>query len=113
MSNTELKLNNGYRFAQLFERETLERLDADYLARLRARDAGLHDKLLRYRTSDGQAFTRVEISELLLACAPPLEELIAELFGIQDAVARKRAATLAHDPIFVFKHDFVLKRARR
>ncbi|MBI3897358.1 MAG: FAD-dependent oxidoreductase [Gammaproteobacteria bacterium] len=113
MSKAELKLTNGYTFAQLFEQASLEQLDAEYLRRLHAHDAGLHEKLLRYRATAGQAFSATEISDLLIACGPLLEELIGELFGIQDTLARLRDETLAHDPVFEFKKAFVLKRARR
>lgn len=113
MSKAELKLANGYTFAQLFEQQSLERLDAEYLTRLRALNPDAHEKLLRYRATAGNAFSAIERSELLLACGPLLEQTIIELFGIQEAVAKVSGATLAHDPIFSFKKQFVLKRARR
>ncbi|HEX7043203.1 MAG TPA: FAD-dependent oxidoreductase, partial [Burkholderiales bacterium] len=113
MSSAELKLKNGFRFDRLFARESLAALDAEFLERLRRRDAGLHEKLLRYRASAGAAFGPIERSALLLGCAPVLEEQIAELFGIERELERLRAATLAHDPVFAFKKQVVLKRARR
>ena len=113
MSKTELKLSNGFTFSQLFEHDRLAQLDADYLTRLRAHDPVLHEKLLRYRATGGKAFSPIELSDLLLACAPPLEQQIVELFGIEAAVTQLRLATLSHDPLFVFKKQFVLKRARR
>ncbi len=111
MSDAQLKFANGFAFTQLFEQRGLKQLDEEFRARRRARDEGLHEKLLRYR--NGEAFPPVEHSELLLAWAPVLEEQLIELFGIQNAAAKLRSETLAHDPIFAFKKQFVLKRARR
>jgi NADPH-dependent glutamate synthase beta subunit-like oxidoreductase/NAD(P)H-flavin reductase len=111
MSKAQLKLTNGFTFTQLFELEGLQKLDDDFLARLRAHDAGLYEKLLRYR--DGERFAPVALSEFLLALAPVLEQQIVDLFGIQETVANLRRDTLMHDPIFAFKKQFVLKRARR
>jgi len=89
-------------FARLFELEGLQKLDAEFLARVRARDPSLHRRLLHYRETGG-ALAPTEVSELLITCAPMLEQMLAELFGIEDAVARSRRETMAHDPVFVFK----------
>src|SRR5581483_3037879 len=111
-SNADLTLADGFTFARLFELEGLQKLDTEFLARVRARDAALHRRLLHYRESGG-ALPPTEVSELLLACAPILEQQIAQLFRIEEAHARLRRETLAHDPVFVFKKQYVLKRARR
>ena len=102
MSDTILRLKNGFNFSALFEIEGLHRLDEEFLARLRAADAGLHATLLAYRRSD-HGLTPIQVSALLLGCAPLLEEFIAELFGIEAELAAARAHTLAHDPVFEFK----------
>jgi NADPH-dependent glutamate synthase beta subunit-like oxidoreductase/NAD(P)H-flavin reductase len=111
MSRAELRLANGFTFADLQKPESLARLDADFLKRLATRDAPAHEKLLVQRT--GKAFTPLEASELLLACGPVLEDFIAELFGVQKEVQTTQAATVAHDPVFAFKKLFVQRRARR
>ena len=109
---SELKLGlDGLAFGDLFEPAGLARLDAEYLRRLQAVDARLHADLVKYRA--GEAFTPLALSELLLAAARPLEELLAELFGIEPAFERLRAQTLSHDPVFAFKKLVVQRRARR
>ncbi|MEK7796372.1 MAG: hypothetical protein AAB315_02855, partial [Pseudomonadota bacterium] len=105
-------LHHGFTFAELRTQSGLERLDRLYLERLRARDAALHDRLLAYRQNSG-GLSPTDTSELLLACAPLLDEIVAELFGIQPELEATRRQTLAHDPVFHFKKEFVLKRARR
>jgi NADPH-dependent glutamate synthase beta subunit-like oxidoreductase/NAD(P)H-flavin reductase len=107
-----LKLNLGFTYASLFEQESLEKLDRLYLERLQKQDSALHERLLAYRRGD-HGFTPVEISTLLIDCAPALEQLVGELFGIEKALHDLRDATLAHDPVFEFKKYFVQRRARR
>ncbi len=102
----------GFAYGDLFEIDGLQRLDQEFLRRLKARNPQYCDALLDYRSGE-RAFTPLEISEILLACAPELEQLIGELFGIQDEIAVLRARTLSHDPVFVFKKFFVQRRARR
>jgi NADPH-dependent glutamate synthase beta subunit-like oxidoreductase/NAD(P)H-flavin reductase len=111
MSSAPLRLAHGLSFADLQNVATLARLDALYLERLRAQDTVRHAQLLALR--DGKSFTALELSELLLSCAPLLEDFVAELFGVQNELAATRAATLAHDPVFTFKKQFVQRRARR
>ncbi len=109
---SEPKLHHGFSFAELRTQSGLERLDRLYLERLRTRDAALHDQLLAYRQQGG-GLPAIETSELLLAAAPLLDDILAEVFGIQKELEATRQKTLAHDPVFHFKKEFVLKRARR
>jgi len=101
----------GLRYADLHTRAGLTRLDAEYLRRLAAADPARHAQLLELRA--GKKFSPVETSELLLACAPLLDEVIGELFGIQKELQALRAATLSHNPVLAFKKLFVARRARR
>jgi NADPH-dependent glutamate synthase beta subunit-like oxidoreductase/NAD(P)H-flavin reductase len=101
----------GLTYPDLFTHEGLARLDGEYLARLKAQDPARHDQLLEYR--QGKALTPVELSELLLAAAPLLDELVGELFGIGKELAATGAATRSHDPVLAFKKLFVARRARR
>jgi NADPH-dependent glutamate synthase beta subunit-like oxidoreductase/NAD(P)H-flavin reductase len=111
MSSAPLRLNFGITFADLQREDTLARLDELFIERLRSRDAARCEQLLAMR--EGKNPTALELSELLLAGGPVLEDLLAELFGIGSALAAARRATLAHDPIFTFKKLFVQRRARR
>ncbi len=112
MPTAALRLSNGFSFSDLFTLEGLQKLDEDFLARLRTADPARHAQLLAWRR-DPDSLAPTEVSELLVACAPLLEDFLAELFGIEQALARARAATLSHDPVFAFKKEFVAKRAKR
>lgn len=110
---SDFKLNfHGFTFAELFQADTLNALDQQYLTHLHRHNPSLHAELLAYRTQS-QTFTPVQISELLLACAKILEEFIADLFSLHEALEASRQQTRQHDPIFEFKKWFVLRRARR
>jgi NADPH-dependent glutamate synthase beta subunit-like oxidoreductase/NAD(P)H-flavin reductase len=102
----------GLCFSDLFQRDGLLRLDAVFLQRVQLQDVNLHTRLLHYRHAR-QTFSPLEVSELLLACAPLLETVIAELLAIESEVDQLQARTLAHDPVMYFKKYFVLRRARR
>ncbi|MDA8363472.1 MAG: FAD-dependent oxidoreductase [Gammaproteobacteria bacterium] len=101
----------GLTYDDLFRQEGLAKLDREFLARLAKHDPPRHDQLLAYRA--GQQLDALQVSELLLAAGPALEEFLGELFGIQDALENARLRTLGHDPVFVFKKLFVQRRARR
>ena len=111
MSSAPPRLNFGLTFPDLRREDTLARLDELFIERLRAADAARCEQLLAMR--QGRLPSPVELSALLLAGGPVLEELIGELFGIGAELAAARRATLAHDPIFTFKKLFVQRRARR
>jgi NADPH-dependent glutamate synthase beta subunit-like oxidoreductase/NAD(P)H-flavin reductase len=101
----------GLAYADLFTTDGLTRLDAEFLKRLQGRDAARHAQLLALRA--GQHDTAVETSELLLAVAPLIDELVGELFGISKELAAARAAALGHGPVYRFNKQFVARRARR
>jgi len=110
MPMPQLKLK-GFSFESLFTPDGLASLDAAFLNMLRSEDELLHGQLLNYR--EGVDFTPIQISELIIQCAPWLEAFVAELFGIEEAVGKLQAFTLSNDPVFAFKKYYVLREARR
>lgn len=111
MPNPALKLNHGM-FADLFDPRWLAGQDEQFLARLQRIDPVLHQNLLAYRHQD-HLLTPEAISELLIACAPILEQHLAELFGIEAELGASMHYTLLDQPIFAFKQWYVLRQARR
>lgn len=102
----------GFAFEALFQAETLKALDDQFLDYLYQQEPTLSSALLAYRESQ-QALTAEQVSELLLACAVPLETFVADLFAIQGALTISQQQMRQYDPIFVFKKWFVQRRARR
>ncbi|MHB8347200.1 MAG: FAD-dependent oxidoreductase [Acidiferrobacterales bacterium] len=101
----------GLSYEDLFRHDGLEKLDRGFLERLAQCAPSCHGQLLAYRA--GSALSSLQVSELLLAAGPVLEEFLGELFNIHDTLDRSRLQTLAHDPVFAFKKLFVQRRARR
>ena len=111
MQNKKLGLS-GFTYKDLFSPQGLQKLDTEFLQHLEQLDTELHEKLIDYR-NDSFTGGSLQISQLILACAPVLETFIAELFEISDKVSDSKEKTLSHNPVVAFKKTFVLRRARR
>ncbi len=102
---------NGFTFQQLFQPDSLAQLDQQFLVKLQQFNPKLSKNLQSYR--QGQQFNAEQVSELLLDCAPILEQFISQLFEITAEVNTVRRNFLANSPVQTFKKWFVLRRARR
>src|SRR3954471_17638788 len=97
-------------FADLYEREGLQRLDAAFLRFLQEANDGLQARLLSARGNFAQLKPREE-SDLLVELAPHVEDFLARLFGIE---AEARALAERHNelaPLYAVKRLFVQRRA--
>lgn len=110
-SHPELHLKD-FTFNELFHSDGLYRLDTTFLDHLKNNSQDLHTKLLAYR-HETRSFSTLETSELLISCATILEEFLASLFGVEEAVAISHAKTTSLNPISTFKKYFVLRRAKK
>ena len=111
-ADAALRLAYGLDFADLYARDGLARLDAAFVARLAEADVTLHDRLVTARATP-DALAAKDESELLIALAPHLEDVVAELFGIG---ADMRALQARHDalaPLYTVKRLFVQRRAAK
>src|SRR5437764_8518890 len=107
---TDLALQHGLAFSDLYERDGLIRLDRAFVAHLAAADVGLHDRLMVGR-ADLEALDRKAESDLLVDLAPHVEDFIGDLFRIAGEV---RALQARHDrlaPLYSVKRLFVQRRA--
>ena len=105
-----LKLGFGLRFEDLYARDGLNRLDAEFRTFLREGDKSLAERLASGRANP-EALAPKSESELLLAIAPHLEDFIARLFGIENET---RALAARHNelaPLYSVKRLFVQRRA--
>src|SRR5690242_390264 len=107
---TELALQHGLNFPDLYDRDGLMRLDRAFVAHLAATEAALHERLMAGR-ADPEALDRKTESDLLVELAPHLEDFLGDLFGIAGEV---RALQARHDklaPLYSVKRLFVQRRA--
>jgi NADPH-dependent glutamate synthase beta subunit-like oxidoreductase/NAD(P)H-flavin reductase len=107
-----LALGFELRFADLYHRDGLTRLDARFVDVLRERDGDLHNRLMVARAAPEQVVGKAE-SELIVELAPVLDDFIAELFGIAGDVAALRARHDTLAPLYTVKRLFVQRRAAK
>jgi NADPH-dependent glutamate synthase beta subunit-like oxidoreductase/NAD(P)H-flavin reductase len=109
---TDLVLQHGLAFADLYHRDGLVRLDAAFMAHLQAADMGLFNRLATARSAP-DALPAKDQSDLIVDVAPHLEDFVGALFGIGAEV---RALQERHDalaPLYTVKRLFVQRRATK
>lgn len=112
MTQTKTLILENFSWQDLFHAKGLAQLDDSFLNKLKSAAPDLHGQLLEYR-SNQQAFQPEAISELLINCSIILEDFLARLFAIEDALAKSQAKTISYNPISAFKKYFVLRRAKK
>jgi NADPH-dependent glutamate synthase beta subunit-like oxidoreductase/NAD(P)H-flavin reductase len=103
--------SQDFSFKDLWGHAGLKRLDDAFLGYLTKLDPDLCEQLHRYRR--GHKVSRPWAHHGLVKMAPLLEDFLANLFDIEDSVAKLSARALAHAPIFAFKKHWVMRLARR
>ena len=107
-----LTLGFDLRFADLYGRDGLVRLDGRFVDFLKAQSPELHNRLMTARAAPEQLEGKPE-SDLIVELAPVLEEFIAELFGIAHEVGSLRSRHEALAPLYSVKRLFVQRRAAK
>ena len=111
MSTLELGLD-GLSHADLFTTSGLADLDRRFLEELHAADPAVFAELIAYR-EQRSTLEPAQTSEMLIAAGRHLNNFIARMFRIEDETELLRSRILEHNPVFVFKKMFVMRRARR
>jgi len=109
---TPPSLSHGLRFADLYDRDGLIRLDAAFVDALKEGHVELHARLLAARAAPDALGDKDE-SNLLIELARPLEDFLASLFGIADEAAALRARHHRLAPIYDCKRLFVQRYVTR
>ena len=107
-----LVLADDLDFDDLYRRDGLVRVDAAFLAALRAADPALSDRLAAARRTPDALGTKGE-AELLVALAPHLDGFLATLFGVHAPLAELRERADALAPLYAAKRLFVQRRAAK
>jgi NADPH-dependent glutamate synthase beta subunit-like oxidoreductase/NAD(P)H-flavin reductase len=105
-------LQHGLRFADLYSRDGLVRLDAAFMAHLQAADASLFAMLATGRAAPEKLPAKDE-SDLIVDLAPHLEDFVAALFGIQSEVLAHQSQHDELSPLYTVKRLFVQRRAAK
>jgi len=109
-AGSALTLGFGIAFEDLYRVDGLRRVDEAFLAFLADRDPVLAEQLRDPRGTPGAGTARTR-GDLIMALAPPLEDFLAALFGIEAAVAASEHAHRDLEPLFACRKVFVQKIA--
>jgi NADPH-dependent glutamate synthase beta subunit-like oxidoreductase/NAD(P)H-flavin reductase len=107
---TDLVLRHGLSFSDLYDRDGIVRLDQAFIAHLADGDVALHDRLVTAR-NEPDAIGRQTESDLVVDLAPHLEDFIADLFSVTEAVRALQARHNELAPLYSVKRLFVQRRA--
>ena len=102
----------GFSFEELQTFSGLEKLDQLFLTYLQSKTPELATFVVDYRQKKLSLLNK-DLSNTLIELAKCMETFIANLYTITDDVERLHCDTLQYNPIFAFKKEFVLKRAKR
>jgi NADPH-dependent glutamate synthase beta subunit-like oxidoreductase/NAD(P)H-flavin reductase len=110
--NSELSLAFGLQFSDLYQRNGLSKLDAEFIAYLAQADVELHNKLVAARLNPDELLDADE-SNLLLEVAPHLEDFIGQLFGISTEISELQRQHNDLADIYSCKRLFIQRQAMR
>ncbi len=115
-----LDLAHGLRFEDLYSSDGLRRVDAAFVAALRAGDPALAQRLEGARQAAGAesadsaaGFAARDEAALLIELGPHVDAFVGGLFGIHDALAVLRDTHRALDPLYEVKLKFVKREAMK
>ncbi|MBY0370548.1 pyridine nucleotide-disulfide oxidoreductase, partial [bacterium] len=97
----------GYRFSHLYQPARLKGLYEEFWRQAEAAEPGLR---ARFEAAHAPGISEPQKSQALIDVAHRYGEFVARLFHITADVARIRNQTLALDPIFRFKNEFLKTR---
>lgn len=106
-----LHLDFGLTIADLYKRDGLVKLDQFFIDFLRTSDETLSQKMELARAYPEKLAAKDE-SALLIDIAPWLEDFIARLFSIENAVQQLAARHHELAPLYFCKRQFVQRRAK-
>jgi NADPH-dependent glutamate synthase beta subunit-like oxidoreductase len=101
----------GYTYADLYDPLRLRDLHDHFRTTLRLTDPTLADRYEQYLATQGAGMSDVEISAVIVDTAPHVAALVAELFQVRDEHGRMTRVVEDETVIFVFKREFVVRRA--
>jgi NADPH-dependent glutamate synthase beta subunit-like oxidoreductase/NAD(P)H-flavin reductase len=105
-------LGHGLSFTDLYDREGLARLDAQFVDWLKAGDVEVHARLMTARAAP-DALAAKDESNLLIEAARLLEDFLAALFGVGREAAALRAHHTTLAPLYDCKRLFVQRYVAR
>src|SRR5436190_1648636 len=109
-NGAELRLPFGLAFQDLYRREGLARLDAEFLRDLEQSAPQLGMSLEAARKNPGSLLAK-QHSELIIELAPYLEDFAAKLFDIETELRKLQERHDELAPLYAVKRKFVQRKA--
>jgi NADPH-dependent glutamate synthase beta subunit-like oxidoreductase/NAD(P)H-flavin reductase len=109
-SHTDLKLQYGFCFHDLFEPFKLKELTEKFYQYFEKENSELYNEFAKYRDSNGQGLDAVVISKILIDSARYLERFIADFFSIQLELEELKRQVEYEHVILDVKKDFIQRR---
>ncbi|MEO5929078.1 MAG: FAD-dependent oxidoreductase [Candidatus Kapaibacterium sp.] len=101
----------GFTYADLYIPDRLRELTERFYNSVRESDAALWERFDHYRETLGEGMKPEDVSEVIVDITPHLSAFISELFQVRDQHGRMKHAVEAETVIFIFKREFVARRA--
>ncbi len=105
-----LRLPFNLSFHDLYRREGILELDAQFLQQLKTAAPELHESLVSARLEPPPVHTK-QSSDLIIRLAPYLEDFLGEVFGIETELRHLSERHTELAPVFSVKRRFVQRKA--
>jgi len=105
-----MNLAHNLTFSDLYNRDGLIKLDVIFLGILKEQHVTLYNRLLEARS---RLLPAKEASQLIIDLGVHVEDFIAEVFGIHEALTELKSRHLALAPLYSCKRLFVQRKAAK
>lgn len=109
-SNNFLNPEFGFTFEDLFSPEKLRSLTEDYYRYFEKRDAEKYNNFKAYKDAQGNGFTDLQISNILIDSSFILSDFIVELFNLQSYQQEIADEVEYEKDLLTFKKEFVQRK---
>jgi len=113
MNENILNPKFGYTFADLFVSEKLKTLADDFYKYFESANKERFDEFAKYRDLEGEGYTYIHASEIIMNSAVYLSHFLGELFNVQEHLAKFTDEARYTEDIFLFKKEFVQRKVFR
>lgn len=113
MNENILNPKFGYAFADLFVSEKLKNLCDDFYKFFETANPEKFEEFKKYRDSQGEGYTYIQASEVIMNSSVYLSDFLGELFLVQNHLLKYTEEAKYNEDIFLFKKEFVQRKVFR
>jgi len=109
-AKNELILKYGFKFSDLFDTCSLEKLSGIFFEFYEAENKAQYERFAQFRNRKGEAYDEIEESDILINTARYLEEFLAGFFGIEKEIEKLKEDNEFERVILNAKKEFIQRR---